>query len=253
MVWISFPVGQVTNGRAIEHTFFSMRTVGQLAPRIHINQSRFLSLFIKPRHFFSLQYISRSQYVRYSCEQGWEGDRGRGNKGLMSLAKRGWRLRQMAWSLQHSGVARLVLKSSSLTFQQILPGGWGVCHTTPRIHTALFTPLLSPPPILSPGPNRASDHSVSYFILTYVYIHTLTCIEVDHYRPGTIRITRGCRYDQTPSDCSYGKEPGGLNWERWPLLTLQYKKSYSVNTRPNHGGTVQSIYIRGRRHKKLFD
>lgn len=100
--------------------FISMRAVGQLAPRIHINQSQILNLLIKPRHFFfPLQYISRSQYVCYSCEQGWEGDRGRGNKGLMSLAKRGWRLRQMAWSLQHSGVARLVLKSCSLTFQQI--------------------------------------------------------------------------------------------------------------------------------------
>lgn len=122
--------------------FISMRAVGQLAPRIHINQSRILNPLIKPSHFFFffLQYISRSQYVCYSCEQGWEGDGGRGNKGLMSLAKRGWRLRQMAWSLQHSGVARLVLKSSSLTFQQILPGGWGVCHTTPRIHTALFNP-----------------------------------------------------------------------------------------------------------------
>lgn len=191
--------------------FISMRAVGQLAPRIHINQSRFLNLFIKPSHFFSLQYISRSQYVRYSCEQGWEGDRGRGNKGLMSLAKRGWRLRQMAWSLQHSGVARLVLKSSSLTFQQILPGGWGVCHTTPRIHTALFTPPFPPSP-LSPRPNWASDHSAShscYFILTYVYIHTLTCIEVDLYRPGKIRSTRGCRYEETPSDCSYGKGAGG--------------------------------------------
>ena len=117
--------------------FISMRAVGQLAPRIHINQSQILWIcLLSPAIPPPPQYISRSQYVRYSCEQGWEGDRGRGNKGLTSLAKRGWRLRQMAWSLQHSGVARLVLKSSSLTFQQILPGGWGVCHTTPRIHTA---------------------------------------------------------------------------------------------------------------------
>lgn len=137
--------------------FSSMRAVGQLAPRIHINQSRILNLLIKPSHFFfffCLQYISRSQYVCYSCEQGWEGDRGRGNKGLMSLAKRGWRLRQMAWSLQHSGVARLVLKSSSLTFQQILPGGCGVCHTTPRIHTALLTPPHPPTPTSNPLPKK---------------------------------------------------------------------------------------------------
>lgn len=118
----------------------------------------------------------------------------------MSLAKRGWRLRQMAWSLQHSGVARLVLKSSSLTFQQILPGGWGVCHTTPRIHTALFN-LPSPPFLLClPPSSRASDHCALlsyYFILTYVYIHTLTCIVAGHldlYKPGKIRRTRGCRY-----------------------------------------------------------
>lgn len=129
--------------------FISMRAVGQLAPRIHINWSRFLTLLIKPSHF-SLQYISRSQYVRYSCEQGWEGDRGRGNKGLMSLARRGWRLRQMAWSLQHSGVDCMVLKSSSLTFQQILPGGWGVCHTTPRIHTAPPPPIHTHPSGLWP-------------------------------------------------------------------------------------------------------
>lgn len=152
--------------------FISMRAVGQLAPRIHINQSRFLNLFIKPSHFFSsLQYISRSQYVCYSCEQGWEGDRGRGNKGLMSLAKRGWRLRQMAWSLQHSGVARLVLKSSSLTFQQILPGGWGVCHTTPRIHTARFT-LPSPPfSSVPPPPLQPSLWPLCIaFLLFYPYI-----------------------------------------------------------------------------------
>lgn len=153
----------------------STRAVGQLAPRIHINWSRFLTLLIKPRHF-SLQYISRSQYVRYSCEQGWEGDRGRGNKGLMSLATRGWRLRQMAWSLQHSGVACMVLKSSSLTFQQILPGGWGVCHTTPRIRTALFNPPTIPLFLCRPPPPHthtlpASDHSIlhsCYFVLTYV-------------------------------------------------------------------------------------
>lgn len=143
------------------------------APRIHINQSEFFWIcFTRPSHFFfSLQYISRSQYVCYSCEQGWEGDRGRGNKGLRSLAKRGWRLRQMAWSLQHSGVARLVLKSSSLTFQQILPGGWGVCHTTPRIHTALFTPISPPFSSVSPT-DPASDHCVLpslYFIPTYEY------------------------------------------------------------------------------------
>lgn len=30
-----------------------MRAVGQLAPRIHINQSRILNLLIKPSHFFS--------------------------------------------------------------------------------------------------------------------------------------------------------------------------------------------------------
>lgn len=163
--------------------FISMRAVGQLAPRIHINQSRILNLLIKPSHFFfpPLRYISRSQYVRYSCEQGWEGDRGRGNKGLMSLAKRGWRLRQMAWSLQHSGVARLVLKSSSLTFQQILPGGSGVCHTTPRIHKALFTPHPALPPNpspaspLSPWPNRASDHSV-YRITAILSIYIYICI-----------------------------------------------------------------------------
>lgn len=204
--------------------FISMRAVGQLAPRIHINQSRFLNLFIKPSHFFSsLQYISRSQYVCYSCEQGWEGDRGRGNKGLMSLAKRGWRLRQMAWSLQHSGVARLVLKSSSLTFQQILPGGWGVCHTTPRIHTARFTLPSPPSPLSSPPSSRASDHSALlsfYFILTYVYIHTLTCIVVGHldlYNAGKIRRTRGVQICLT---ALMEKEPGGLNWERWPLLWL---------------------------------
>lgn len=156
--------------------FISMRAVGQLAPRIHINQLRILNLLIKPSHFslslshsspplptpllFSLlRYISGSQYVRYSCEQGWEGARGRGNKGLTSLAGRGWRLRQMAWSLQHSGVARLVLKSSSLTFQQILPGGWGVCHTTPRIHTG------------SLHPSAPSFPHIQY-IYIYKYIHT---------------------------------------------------------------------------------
>lgn len=149
--------------------FISMRAVGQLAPRMHINQSQILNLLIKPRHFFPLQYISRSQYVCYSCEQGWEGDRGRGNKGLMSLAKRGWRLRQMAWSLQHSGVARLVLKSCSLTFQQILPGGWGVCHTTPRIHTALFNP-----PTQKKKKSPASSLTIVYRIPAILCSHMYT-------------------------------------------------------------------------------
>lgn len=118
----------------------------------------------------------------------------------MSLAKRRWRLRQMAWSLQHSGVARLVLKSSSLTFQQILPGGWGVCHTTPSIHTARFT--LLPHPLLPPSCSRASGHSVShfyYFILTYVEIRVFAYLHIcifavghlDLYRPGEISSSRG--------------------------------------------------------------
>lgn len=159
--------------------FMSMRAVRQLAPRIHINHWRFWNLFIEPRHFFTLQYINRAQYVRSSCEQGWEGDAGRGNKGLMSLAARGWRLRQMAWSLQHSGVARLVLKSSSLTFQQIQPGGWGVCHTTPRIHAALFHLPPSPPlPSLSPVPDHSVPCSLT-FTYVYIQIHTF----VDLWRP----------------------------------------------------------------------
>lgn len=47
----SFPFGQVTNGRAIEHIFYLMRAVGQLAPRIHVNQLRIVNVLIKPSHF----------------------------------------------------------------------------------------------------------------------------------------------------------------------------------------------------------
>lgn len=83
---------------------------------------------------------------------------------------------------------------------------------------------------LSPGANWASDHSIShscFFILTYVCIHTITCMEVghlDHYRPGKIRSSTGCGYEETLPDCSYVVVVGG-----WPLLSLHCKKSYSVN------------------------
>lgn len=116
-------------------------------------------------------------------------DRGRGNKGLMSLAKRGWRLRQMAWSLQHSGMARLVLKSSSLTFQQILPGGWGVCHTTLRIHAALY-PLPPTPkkylPLL-PQPNWPLR-------ITFLLFYPRICIrsQVSTYWGGSFGLLQAC-------------------------------------------------------------
>lgn len=103
----------------------------------------------------------------------------RGNKGLMSLAEGGWRLRQMAWSLRHSGVARLVLKSFSLTFQQILPGGWGVCHTTPMIGTAVrplhpaattpTSPKKNPP--LSLSPTEPPDQLSCFCSHMYTFTH----------------------------------------------------------------------------------
>lgn len=126
-------------------------------------------------------YISRFQYVCYSCEQGWEGDGGRGNKGLMSLAEGRWRLRQMAWSLRHSGVARLVLKSSSLTFQQILPGGWGVCHTTPRIHAAVHPlhPATTPTPkkMLLCRSGRPSPLTNPYHVSAHVCIRSHSSVD----------------------------------------------------------------------------
>lgn len=157
--------------------------------------------------------------------------RWRGNKGLMSLAEGGWRLRQMAWSLRHSGVVRLVLKSSSLTFQQILPGGWGVCHTTPRIHTAAHP--LHPTAITTPSwskfllcrSGRASPWPPRIvFLRTYVYVRTLARMEVDNLgfrRAAKTRNTRGRGYEETLLDCSYG---GGGIIERCGLgcvLTVQ--------------------------------
>lgn len=166
----------------------------------------------------------------------------------MILAEGGWRLRQMAWSLRHSGVARLVLKSSSLTFQQILPGGWGVCRTTPRIHTAVH-PLH---PAATTLPSKKNSSSVAQadralwptrimFLLTYVYFCTLALIKVDDlgfHRPA-----------KTPLDCSYVVGGG----EMWPLLPLHCKKSYLVNWVKSRGKTVQSIFTGEGRLKKLWD
>lgn len=159
------------------------------------------------------QYVSRSQYVHFSCEQGWEGERGRGNKGLRSLATTGWRLRQMAWSLQHSGVARLVLKSSSLTFQQILPGGWGVCHTTPRIHAAPFLPL--PPPINAPTQQFQSFWPLYITFLlffstsssphTFSHINIKKVDQLDLHRADKIGSTRGADKKKRP----HGRSCGG--------------------------------------------
>ena len=159
----------------------------------------------------------------------------------MSLAKRRWRLRQMAWSLQHSGVARLVLKSSSLTFQQILPGGWGVCHTTPRIHMAPFTPptpLLLPsyPPIPSTPPQHGpltTLYRIPAILSSHMY---RACSHLDACRGGSCGLVRwealggggGGGEQQIWRDSvrllSWKKEPKRLNWERWPLLSLQCKK-----------------------------
>lgn len=174
----------------------------------------------------------------------------------MSLAEGGWRLRQMAWSLRHSGVARLVLKSSSLTFQQILPGGWGVCHTTPRIHTAVYP--LHPPPQKNSSPVAQADWAPwptrIMFLLTYVYVRTLALMEVDDlgfHRPAKIRSTRGAR---TWRDTAWLLLCWG-DWggEMWPLLSLHCKKSYLVNWVKSSGKTGQSIFTREGWLKKLWD
>lgn len=91
-------------------------------------------------------------------------------------------------------------------------------HHSKDPHGSLHPPLSpfsSVPPLPPPPPSsRASDHSALlsfYFILTYVYIHTLTCIVVGHldlYNAGKIRRTRGVQICLT---ALMEKEPGGLN------------------------------------------
>lgn len=153
----------------------------------------------------------------------------------------------MAWSLQHSGVACLVLKSSSLTFQQILPGGWGVCHTTPSIHTALFTllphPLLPPPPSCS----RASGHSASH--LFYFIFH----IRIDWH----IWMCRCGSFESFPEQVSKAA-PGVQIRRRSPNCVIKRSRLTVVAAQKSHSanksyGKDCSIHLYQRRLKKLFD
>lgn len=130
-------------------------------------------------------------------------------------------------------------------------------HHSKDPHGSLHPPL-SPFSSVSPLQPSLWPLCIAFLLfypyIQYVYIHILTCIVVGHldlYKAWYDKTHTGVQICLT---ALMEKEPGGLNWERWPLLWLQCKKSYSVNIGPNHGGkTVQSIYIRGGRHKKLFD